>query len=331
MFALLQESYFIPLLITFIFGTFLGSFLNLVADRIINGGSILFGHSRCDGCGMPLKAQNLVPVLSYIFQRGKCSNCNDKLPLTYPISELLAGLAVAFSFHRSGFIQHLGNNNVETLSILVYLLIIFSFYIILFMTDLKYQLIPNVIVYSGIVVAAGFILITQLYGLRVFHQTLVSSEMGRLLVQNGLMQVAYRHFFRFLLWLLLTSFLLMLFFKFLVFITKGRGMGRGDVKLALLIGLFNGFPLSVPLAIEGLEHPLLYSFQYFTLEHVLQNVLAIFLGFIFGAAYSLVLMGFGKKGMKDTIAFGPFLIIGSVVAFVWGAQIIDFYLSLSLG
>jgi prepilin signal peptidase PulO-like enzyme (type II secretory pathway) len=89
-----------------------------------------------------------------------------------------------------------------------------------------------------------------------------------------------------------------LFFLLLVWATKGRGMGWGDVKLGFLIGLVNGFP---------------YGFE------------AIFFGFVFGAIYSLVLILLKKKTVKDTIAFGPFLILGSVFVLIWGERILNWY------
>lgn len=78
-------------------------------------------------------------------------------------------------------------------------------------------------------------------------------------------------------------------------------MGGGDVKLAFLIGLFNGFPF---------------------------NLLGIFLGFFFGATISLILIVGRKKTVKDTVPFGPFLILGSVVSLLYGPVILDWYLNL---
>ena len=78
-------------------------------------------------------------------------------------------------------------------------------------------------------------------------------------------------------------------------------MGGGDIRLGFLIGIFNGFP---------------------------QNIIAIFMGFILGAALSLVLVMLKMKTLKDTIPFGPFLITGSVIALIWGLQIWDFYINL---
>ena len=78
-------------------------------------------------------------------------------------------------------------------------------------------------------------------------------------------------------------------------------MGGGDVKLAFLIGLVNGFPMSIA---------------------------AIILGFITGALFSVILMLAKRKGMKDVIPFGPFLVLGSVLTFAFGQQLLNWYLAL---
>ena len=78
-------------------------------------------------------------------------------------------------------------------------------------------------------------------------------------------------------------------------------MGGGDVKLAFLVGLVNGFPL---------------------------NVVAVVLAFVSGAVFSGVLMLLRRKGLRDVIPFGPFLVFGSVVAFIFGQQIFNWYLAL---
>ena len=91
------------------------------------------------------------------------------------------------------------------------------------------------------------------------------------------------------------------FFWSLVFVTRGRGMGAGDISLGGLVGLVNGFP---------------------------NNILAVFLGFVFGSIFSIPLVILGKKKMKDAIAFGPFLLAGSIFCLLYGNQVINWYSSL---
>jgi prepilin signal peptidase PulO-like enzyme (type II secretory pathway) len=94
---------------------------------------------------------------------------------------------------------------------------------------------------------------------------------------------------------------IMLFFFFIVWVTRGRGMGGGDIRLGLLVGLVNGFPY---------------------------NLLAVFLGFFIGAVVSIGLVLTRKKTLKSVVPFGPFLILGSLICFVWGSEILNWYLNL---
>ena len=91
------------------------------------------------------------------------------------------------------------------------------------------------------------------------------------------------------------------FFLFIVLISQGRWMGLGDVKLAFFMGLFLGFP----------------------------NILvALFFAFLIGAIIGIGLILKGKKSLKSEVPFGPFLIIGTFIAFFWGEIIINWYFNL---
>ena len=84
------------------------------------------------------------------------------------------------------------------------------------------------------------------------------------------------------------------FFLLLWLITRGKGMGLGDVKLAFLMGLLLGFP---------------------------NVIIASYLAFLTGAGVGVILILLGKKKLKEKIAFGPFLVVGSVAALIWGEQL----------
>lgn len=89
-------------ILLFIAGTFLGSFLNLVSDRLPKGQKITFDRSKCDHCKKNLKPLNLIPLVSFIVQRGKCSFCGKKLSLHYVFSELLTGIMFVLAGLLSG-------------------------------------------------------------------------------------------------------------------------------------------------------------------------------------------------------------------------------------
>ena len=248
----------------FILGLFVGSFLNVVADRLVSGESIWFGRSHCDFCRKILGVVDLVPVLSFLSCFGHCRYCKQKLSISYPLSEVLTGgmfLLCAFSARVFVGDSYIGG---RSLLMLAYFVIVSCFCIIIFLADAKYQIIPTRVVVPAIIFVGAFYLI-----------------LGFEFVD------------------LISAFSLGGFFWGLYIVTKGKGMGFGDVRLALLIGLFNRFP---------------------------NNILAILMAFVSGATFSVILMIFGEKGMKDKIAFGPFMLLGSLLAFVFGDVFFAWYL-----
>ena len=285
-------------ILTFISGLLFGSFLNLVSDRILTKDKILTGRSKCNSCKKPLEAKHLIPLLSFMIQKGKCAYCKKKLSWYYPASEILTGLMfMGAAYLSSVFIAV----SYSTIISFVYLLIVGSAYIVLLLTDLKFKMIPNKIVYPAIIFVLLFMILNSSLYLFLYHRQLSADAFGVYLLEAGYLQIQVYNMLKALGMVLLSSTVIAGFFAFLVAITKGKGMGGGDIRLGFLIGLFNGFP---------------------------QNIIAIFLGFIIGATLSLALVMLKIKTLKDTVPFGPFLIAGSVIALVWGAEIWDFYVNL---
>lgn len=81
-----------------ILGLIVGSFLGLIIDRLPIGKSIVMGRSRCEFCDRDLNPLELIPVLSYFFQGGRCKNCDTNLSLRYPLIEILTAVAFYFSY-----------------------------------------------------------------------------------------------------------------------------------------------------------------------------------------------------------------------------------------
>ena len=90
------------LLFVFIFGALIGSFLNVVILRIPKDESIAFPASHCMSCNTPLRAWHNIPILSWLFLRGKCAFCGEKISVQYPIIELLTALIFLFSAMKFG-------------------------------------------------------------------------------------------------------------------------------------------------------------------------------------------------------------------------------------
>lgn len=118
--------------IFFCFGLMFGSFMNVVGIRIPINESFITGRSYCPSCRNSLSWYELIPLFSFLLQKGKCRNCHGKIPDSYPLIELLTGILFAFSFYKLGF-------QLE----LITSLLLTSLLIIVLVTDITYMVIPN--------------------------------------------------------------------------------------------------------------------------------------------------------------------------------------------
>jgi len=116
----------------FIYGLVLGSFFNVVGLRVPMKESIVSPPSHCPNCQTNLRAIDLIPVVSYIFQRGKCRYCKTHIPLMYPFFEILTALLFFIGFQMYGL----------TSMFLLFSLVV-SLLIIITISDLAYKLIPD--------------------------------------------------------------------------------------------------------------------------------------------------------------------------------------------
>ena len=193
------------LIFIFILGLIIGSFLNVVICRLETKESIFFARSKCPQCGAVLKWHDLIPVISFLIQKGKCQYCKKKISWQYPVVELLTGLIFLLIFNKFGF---------EDLLVSCFLFLVSCFLIIIFVYDLKYYIIPDKIIYPAIIIALLFNLFN--YKLQIINYELLK--------------------------VLLSAFIPAVFFLGLILISKGKWMGLGDVKLAFLMGLILGWP-----------------------------------------------------------------------------------------
>jgi leader peptidase (prepilin peptidase)/N-methyltransferase len=208
----------------FIFGLFVGSFLNVLVDRLPRNENVIKGRSYCESCKKELKWYDLVPVLSFVILNGKCRFCKAELSLYYPIIELTTGVmfALTYAFSISNF-QFLISNEIQnpnsliinplSLITMIYYLLIVSSFIVIFFSDLKYGIIPDKILWSSIVVPFLYLFIVN----------------PPSLIVNLLCGIGAFLFF----------IIISVVFSIL---TKKESMGGGDIKLTFLLGLFLGFP-----------------------------------------------------------------------------------------
>lgn len=198
----------------FIAGLFIGSFLNVLADRLSREESVIKGRSYCEKCKKKLAWLDLIPLFSFIFLKGKCRYCKAKLSFYYPAVELTTGIMFAITyFFVLNNLQFLINFqsifNFQFSITLIYYLFIISSLIVVFFADLKYGIIPDKVIFPAILISLVYLLFN--------HQSLIINH-------------------------LFSAGSACLFFLALFFGTKGRGMGFGDVKFAFLMGLILGFP-----------------------------------------------------------------------------------------
>lgn len=273
-------------------GFLVGSFLNVVADRLLRDENFVKGRSRCEFCLTELRVNDLVPIVSFVYLKGRCRYCKEKLSYYYPIAEFMtAGLFVLMAWY-SGAVSYPTLDNVVEF---VYLALIMSVFVIISLTDFKEKLIPDGVVFFGVILAFVFGILAVAYNYYNLQQLVNDNVLGKYLIQAGYMDQQLKRMVMSLMYTYASTVGIFMFFYLLIVITKGRGMGGGDLKLSILIGLFNGFPL---------------------------NIIAIFMGFLFGAIISVFLVAFKVKSMKDTVPFGPFMVAGSIFTLIYGDLIV---------
>jgi len=215
-------------IIIFVFGLIVGSFLNVVIFRLENGGKIVNDRSKCLHCKHILEWYDLIPILSFIFLKGKCRYCKRSISIQYPLIELLTGVLfiLIFNFQFSIFNEFL-IFNFQFLSLLFWLYIT-AIFIVIFAYDLKHYIIPDKIIYPAIAITSAY----KLFEILEFgHWDLI----GNWKLEIGNLITAFNPF--------IAAILASTFFLSIVLFTRGKGMGGGDVKLAFLMGLLLGWPV----------------------------------------------------------------------------------------
>lgn len=200
------------LIIVFVFGLIFGSFLNCLVCRLSKNEGFLRGSSYCPHCRHDLSFFDLIPLFSFIFLKGKCRYCGKKISWQYPLAELATAGLFLLVYIKFGTMTSLFS--FDALQFLFYLVVI-CFFIIIFLFDLKYYIIPDEVIYPAIIISLSWIIYLFFVGLIDKTEALyfIFSALGSSL-------------FFFLIW----------------FFSRGQAMGFGDVKLALFLGLVLGWP-----------------------------------------------------------------------------------------
>ena len=196
----------------FLLGTIIGSFLNVVIFRFNSGKTITKGRSICMTCNRTLRWYELIPILSYVMQSGKCLRCKEIISYQYPIVEFITGLM--FIFVANHFVPVLFFSPYSYLFLLILFVFIFSLLIVISVYDFRHKIIPNKLVY--IFSAVSFLSIF------VNH-----SSFGSLFIMPS---VSY----------IIAGPLLAFPFALLWLVSRGKWMGLGDAKLMLGLGWILG-------------------------------------------------------------------------------------------
>ena len=193
---------FLIVSIIFIFGMCIGSFLNVCIYRLPTSKSIADPpRSICPSCNSPIRFYDNIPVLSYIWLKGRCRNCDVPISFRYPMVELMNGIVAMGLLFKFGL----------SLESLVYFVFISSLLVITFI-DLDHQIIPDIITLPGIPmgIVASFALPTISFK---------ASALGLLIGGGSLWFVAWAY----------------------NLIARRDGMGGGDIKLLAMIGTIIGW------------------------------------------------------------------------------------------
>ena len=204
-------------MIFFIFGLFWGSFLNNIALRLEKKEDFLFSRSKCPYCQKILTWKELIPILSFLIQKGRCKNCGAQISFRYPLVEIFTGLWVfllAKTISPISLIQFF-----EFFFYLIFLSILF----VLALYDLKTFLVDDKLIVFGLIIGLIFSVFKAYFNL--FPKDF-SYLFNYFFFQFGKFEPLF------------SSFLLSSIFLLIYLLTQGKGIGFGDVKTAFLIGFF---------------------------------------------------------------------------------------------
>lgn len=254
-----------------IFGALIGSFLGVVIVRLHSQKTFLWSRSECLSCNRTLQWFELIPLFSFVLQRGHCRKCKKQIPWQDFFIEVITTILFLLVYYvvknKFGFSSFLEITDYQTLLILFRDLFAISILIIVFVYDLRYYLILDQVTLPAIVV----IFVTNLF----IDDSAVNWQgmlIGALIVGG--------------------------FFLLQFVISKGKWIGGGDIRLGVLIGVLLGWPHAVT---------------------------ALVISYVLGAIIGVGMIIFQKKSMQSQIPFGTFLSIGSIIALLWSAQIIQWY------
>ncbi len=242
----------------FIFGLALGSFLNVVINRLGSEKSALRGRSVCPHCRVLIAWYDNIPLISFIVLGARCRSCHQKISWQYPLVELGTAIALVLLYFRFDIMPTFWGYALFT-----------AFLIIIFVYDLKTYLILDWVSVPAMGIAY-----------------IVNMLLGRDVVS-----------------LLLGAALGAGFFAAQFFLSRGRWVGDGDIRLGAVMGLMLGWQLLL---------------------------VALFIAYVVGAAVGVVLLALRRKQASSQVPFGPFLTLATFVTLLYGQELLTWYVNVAL-
>ena len=260
-----------------VFGLLFGSFANVVIHRVPEGESVVRPPSTCPACQTPIRPHDNIPVLSWLLLRGRCRECAEPISPRYPLVELASGVLFAVTTWRfvdpEAFPGAAGEPDLWALA--AYLLLTWLLLVVA-VIDARTRRIPNRLTYP--LTPALLVLIGVAALANAAPGMLLRALLGGLAAFAALLVIAL--------------------------ISPG-GLGMGDVKLAMALGIGLG---------------------YLSWGHVL---IGVFGGFLLGGLSAILLLVTRLRSRKDLVPFGPYLAISTLLTVWFGEAIIDWYLGVS--
>lgn len=268
--------------ITFIVGLIIGSFLNVCIYRIPSESLSIHSprHSFCPSCGKIIRVYDNIPILSYFILSGKCRYCKSKISIQYPLVEFLTGaffLLFLYTFQLS-------------LTFVVACIFV-SILIAISVIDLRHFIIPNELVYTGMIIGLIFAFITAVINRK---PTYVIYGIFGMFIGGGII-AAIGWFGKLLL--------------------RREAIGMGDVKLMAMMGMYLSW----------------WPYQQMTLMKYLfrsirSMIIVLFISAFVGAIIGTFAMLFRKGEERNVIPYGPFLSAGAILTLLYCEKVWTWYL-----
>ncbi len=254
--------------VVFIFALIFGSFLNCLIWRLKSNESV-WGRSYCPKCRKQISWYDNIPLFSFAFLKGKCRNCKKKISWQYPLVEFFFALIILFLFvSLEPSLNLFKILSYDFLNLFLRDFIFIFILAVIFVYDFNWQEVPMLILWPGIAIMIFF---SWFFGVNIFT-------------------------------ILIATALSASFFLAQFLLTKGRGIGEGDIWIGALIGA-----------------------RLISLGDI---SLAIFSSYMIGASVAIFLLIRGKKKIKSKLPLGPFLVLGTLISLFFSEAILNWYFSL---